>query len=170
MPCASKRKAASRTAGMRARQSSKRALTTSEGQRLAPRARLPRSARIACSKASSSGPGARRRHPSLQYFTASQLRAHFFRQVIVRPQVTQRFGGSAVKKVTPAQPRAQLGRALPCLCARPATADRAGAGPRRRARQETRLLPPTYPRLSRPARSHPRPRQGEGPGTRWGRR
>ncbi len=37
--------------------------------------------------------GANRRHRSLQYFTCSQSRAHFLRQVKGRPQVGQVFCG-----------------------------------------------------------------------------
>ena len=55
---------------------------------------------MAAERSWSTGRSFCRRHASLQYFTSSQLRSHFFRQVIVRPHTTQGFESGALTGAT----------------------------------------------------------------------
>jgi len=65
----------------------------SDGQIDASRARWASNPRIAASSASSVVVVRARRQASEQYFTCSQLRAHFDRHCMVRPQRAQGFSG-----------------------------------------------------------------------------
>ena len=93
-PRATRRRAAMRAGSIKVCQFSpptRRA--ASDGQIDASRARLSSSASIAASSASSVVVVRARRQASEQYFTCSQLRAHFDRHCIVRPQRAHVFSG-----------------------------------------------------------------------------
>ena len=99
-PCASRR-AAARTASMRCASCFSSSGSTSDGQIVAPRARLPRRARMRVSSSIVSSRPRRPRQRSLQWTTSAQLRAHFFRHAKLRPHVPHTFWGRFKGRVAP---------------------------------------------------------------------
>ena len=112
-PRTASRRAAARAASISGRQSSaETARAASLGQIVAPARRAPSSMTIARSSCSSTLPIDLCRHASEQYRTLAQSRAHFFRQVIARPQTMQGFGGIVMSEEWPNGPSYPPSRSL----------------------------------------------------------
>lgn len=115
LPAATKRRAASRVRSICSRQFSGLTLrAASDGQIVLPRPRVRNSSTIVLSSFSSIAWGRRTRHFALQYRMLSQLRSHFLRHVMRRPQRAQILSSRPIPLHR--KSRSCSGRGCPSIC------------------------------------------------------